>query len=121
MVEVDPVQFISLLVVPVGIAIFLGWFKKVSKTADGTLSGTIKLEHVQSDMSGIKLEMSKGFDRMEEFARERDRKHDESMSKMWTKMSEIDSSVKLNNYRIESLERERIRYYRDDKKSGDNQ
>lgn len=116
--EIDPLPIILSIVVPMSVAIALGWFKKVNKTADGTLSGTIKLEHVQSEQLDMKSEMNKGFDRMEAYMKERDKRHDEQFNKVWEKMSEVNTTVKLNTYRIESLERERIRYYKEDHDKG---
>lgn len=115
MVEIDPVPIVIAFVGPVAVAVTLGWYKKVNKTAEGTLSGTIKLEHVQNEQLDLKVEMNKGFDRMETFMSERDRKNHDEMTKIWDKMSEINTTVKLNSYRLDSLERERIRYYKDDK------
>ena len=115
MVEVDPIPIIISLAGPIGVAVVIGWYKKVNKSADGTLTGTIKLEHVQSEQLDMKAEMNKGFDRIEVYMKERDRLQAEALNKVWDKMSEVNTTVKLNTYRIESLERERIRYYKDDR------
>jgi hypothetical protein len=116
--EIGYLPVIGLIIGPTIVAIVIGWFKGVKNTETGTLTGSVKLEYLGTDVVTLKAEMKNGFDRMEEFQKERDRRHDEENNRMWAKLSEIDSTVKLNSYRLDSLERERIRYYRDDKDKG---
>lgn len=118
MVEVDLTTIVLPILIPVGIGLFFAFVKKVGKTADGTLTGTLEIKHVQTDLSSFKMQIEKGFEKLEAGMAERETKHDNELNKIWEKMSDINTTVKLNSYRIESLERERIRYYKDDKSKG---
>lgn len=115
MVEVDLTTVILPILIPVGIGLFFGFVKKVGKSSEGTLSGTIKLEHVQGDLSGLNQRLDKSFDKLEQqiSTRSKDlenmiystnRETEASISKMWDLYNGLKSLVELHGYRLTQIE-----------------
>ena len=108
MVEIDPTGFIITLVIGVGVPLLLFSMKGFGKTAEGTLTGTIKLEGLKTNVVEIKEEMQKGFDRMEATLNKRDEEMRKSFNETHEKIQELSAKVSLQEYRLTSLEKTRI-------------
>lgn len=108
MVEVDPTISIITLAAAIGIPFILFSLKGFRNTAEGTLTGTIRLEGLKTNVVETKEEMQKGFERIESILNKRDEKIDRMFIDVNRRIEELFQKVVLNEYRIKSLERTRI-------------
>src|SRR5690349_22601987 len=108
MVEIDPTGFIITLVIGVGVPLLLFSMKGFGKTAEGTLTGTIKLEGLKNNVTEVKEEMQKNFDKLEIILSRRDEEMRKSFNDVHTRIEALNQKVMLNEYRIKSLERTRV-------------
>src|SRR5690349_17550632 len=108
MVEIDPTGFIITLVIGVGVPLLLFSMKGFGKTAEGTLTGSIKIEGLRSNVVEVKEEMNKGFDRIEAMLNRRDEEMRKSFSETNKQIQDLSAKVSLQEYRLSSLERTRI-------------
>lgn len=79
--------------------------KKLGKTSEGTLSGTIRLEHVSAGLEQLEERIAKNFDKMEVLITQRETESKASLNKIWQVLDELKSDHRLNTYRIDKLER----------------
>lgn len=105
MVEFD---FVS-IIIPSAIAgiisfVLLG-VKKLGQTSEGTLSGTIKLEHVTAGLEDLETRLNKQFDKMESLISQREAESKQSLNKIWDRLEELNANQKLSTYRLDKLER----------------
>jgi len=108
MVEIEPTGFIITLIIGVGVPLLLFSMKGFGKTAEGTLTGTIKIEGLRANVVEVKEEMQKNFDRLEAILGRRDEEMRKTFSDINHRMEELSQKVMLNEYRIKSLERTRV-------------
>jgi len=108
MVEIDPTGFIITLVVGIGVPLLLFSMKGFGKTAEGTLTGTIKIEGLRANVVEVKEEMQKNFDRLEAILGKRDEEMRKSFNDVNHRIEQLSQKVMLNEYRIKSLERTRV-------------
>ena len=81
--------------------------KKLGSASEGTLSGTIKLENVQTNVTGLEKKMEKGFERIEELIKTTDTENRHTFNKVWESLEEVRSDIRLSAYRIDQVERKR--------------
>jgi len=98
------------VILPVGLsiaasAIFFA-MTRFSKTSEGTLTGTIKIEHVQNDVKALKDEMHEGFVKLEAMINLRDDRNRSTIEQITRKIDDMEADKKLHNFRIELLEKE---------------
>jgi len=108
MVEIDPTGFIITLVIGVGVPLLLFSMKGFGKTAEGTLTGTIKIEGLRANVVEIKDEMQKNFDRLESILNKRDEETRKNFQDVNSRIEQITAKTVLFEYRLRSLERTRI-------------
>jgi hypothetical protein len=108
MVDIDPTGFIITLAIGVGVPLLLFSMKGFGKTAEGTLTGTIRLEGLKSNVVEVKDEMSKGFDRIEAILNKRDEEMRKSFNDTNSRIEQLTQKVVVQEYRLKSLERTRI-------------
>lgn len=105
----DPTGVIITILLGVGVPLLLFSMKGYGKTAEGTITGSLKIEGLKTNVVEVKEEMQKGFDRMEIILSKRDDEMKASFHEANKRIEELSSKVILNEYRIRSLERSRIK------------
>jgi|SRR5690242_12685664 uncharacterized membrane-anchored protein YhcB (DUF1043 family) len=108
MVDVDPTGFIITLIVGIGVPLAILSMNRFKNTAEGTLTGTIKLEGLRNNVTEVKEEMQKNFDKMESILDRRDAEMRQSFNDLHTRIETLSQKVMLNEYRIKSLEKTRV-------------
>lgn len=93
MVEFDWINIIIPSLIAGGISLLFVIGRKFTQTTEGTLSGTIKLEHVTTGLDNLEDRVNKQFEHV-----------DQRFAKMYEKIDDIHSNVKLNTYRLDKLE-----------------
>lgn len=108
MVETDSLSGIifPIITLVIAIAIPVGLFsmKAFGKTSEGTLTGTIKLEGLKSNVEQVQEAMDKGFDKIEILINKRDEEHKAQSQKTWDQINLISSKLSLFEYRLKQLE-----------------
>lgn len=109
MVEADPISTIifPVLTLVVAIAIPVGLFsmRQFGKTSEGTLTGTIKLEGLKSNVEQVQEAMDKGFTKIENLINRRDEENKQQTQKTWDSINSISTKISLFEYRLKQLER----------------
>lgn len=82
---------------------------KFTKTSEGTLTGTIKLEHVQDGLGSLEARMDKGFTRIENLITQKDSEHARQYQKIWDRLEAIESQTKLHSFRLDQIEKNQER------------
>lgn len=105
------------IILPVGLsvaasAIFFA-ITRFSKTSEGTLTGTIEIKHVQSDMNGIRKDLREGFIRLESVINLKDDNNRETFEKIRQRLEDMEGETKLHTFRLELLEKQKERRERD--------
>lgn len=102
---------ISILVaiIGIGIPILLFSMNRFRSTAEGTLKGTIKLEGLESNVTDIKDEMNKGFDRLTVMLDKRDAEMRTQFHETNLRIEDLTQKIMLHDYRLRSLETTRVR------------
>ena len=104
MVEVDFITIILPAVIAGVIsAIFMG-AKKLGRTSEGTLTGTIKLEHVSSELGELEKRIEKSFDKIENLILTKEREQRDSIEKVWERLDLLTRGHDMNTYRLDEIE-----------------
>lgn len=104
----DPTGIIITIILGIGVPLLLFSMKSFGKTQEGTLTGTIELKGVKSNLDEVKETMDKGFEKMEGLLNKRDEQMRIEFSKTNEKIEQLSTKVSLQEYRLTSLERTRI-------------
>lgn len=86
--------------------ILLG-INKQTKTSEGTISGTIRLEGVKSNVDELKTGMEKGFDKLEQMLNEKAKENKNDFDSIAKQIQDLKADVNLHEYRLKELERRR--------------
>jgi len=108
LVEVDLLQVVIplvALVIPFTI-VFIGRF---NKTQDGTITGTIKIEGLKSNIDNVREEVDKGFSKLETILNERYVEMHSEFSRVNNKLASISAKIDLHEYRLDRLEKDSSR------------
>jgi len=108
LVEIDPTQIIITLLIGVGVPLLLFSMKGFRNTSEGTLTGSIEIKGLKSNVTDVKEEMQKNFDKMEMLLSRRDDEVKASFNEVHRRIEDLSQKVMLNEYRLKSLERTRI-------------
>ena len=73
---------------------------KFDKTSEGTLTGTIKLEHVSAGLDNLEDRINKLFDKQESHAESRDRDVTVRFQRVYDKIDEMKFTIQENSYKI---------------------
>jgi hypothetical protein len=107
LVEIDLTNVIIPLVVGIVVPFIIIFLSKFGKTQEGTLTGTIRIEGLKSNIEETRDTMERGFNRMESLLNSRDIEMRTEFAKTKERINDISNDVQLSRYRIERLERER--------------
>lgn len=105
MAEVDPIQWILPMIVAIIVPFILLSISRVTKTSEGTISGTIRLEGVKSNVDELKTGMEKGFDKLEAMLNQKAQENRDDFDSIKNRMQELAAMLNLHEYRIEQLEK----------------
>lgn len=109
MVEVDLTTTILPLVVAIVVPFVLLSINKFSKTSEGTVTGSIRLEGLRSNVDEVKEEMMKGFARVENILEKREAKWNAHFNNIDISIQEITKTLTLHEYRLDLAEKDRMR------------
>lgn len=93
------------LLVSIALPIIMKALGGFSKTSEGTLTGTIKLENVRSDVTGIKVDIDKRFDKMEELINNRENDNRKSDKDIWEKIEIMNTTLKIHDYILNEIKK----------------
>ena len=91
--------------------VLLSW-NRFTKTSEGTLTGTIKLEGLKTNVDDVRDTMEKGFDKIETMLNRRDEEMRKEFSRHWDRIEQISTKLELYGYRLNQIERTRGKYYK---------
>ena len=109
MVETEYIGILLPVLLSIGASVALFAFTRASKTSEGTLTGTIKLEHVQSGLAGLEERMTQRFDKMEVLITSKDKENRESFQKVYERLEQIESESKLHSFRLDLLDKHHLK------------
>lgn len=107
MVDIDLTNVIIPLVVGIVVPFIIIFLSKFGKTQEGTLTGTIRIEGLNSKIEETRETMDRGFSKIETLLNNRDIETRTELAKTRERINDISNQVQLNRYRIERLELER--------------
>jgi len=107
MAEFDWITLIVPTILAAIVSFVILGINKLGKTSEGTLSGTIRLEHVQTNLDGLEQKMDKGFGKIEQMLNEQERENRTAFNKVWGRFEELNTDIKLHEYRLNQLDRRR--------------
>jgi hypothetical protein len=109
MVDFDPtiLGWILPMLVSFALPFILLGINKSTKTSEGTISGTIRLEGVKSNVDELKTSMEKGFDKLEQTLNEKARENKNDFDVIARQLQDLRADVNLHEYRLKELERRR--------------
>ena len=105
MVEIDFVSIVVPVALTIAFSIIVMGAKKLGRTSEGTLSGTIKLEHVSSELGELEKRIDKSFDKLENLIITKEKEQRSSLERVWERLDLLTRGHELNTYRIDSIER----------------
>ena len=104
MVEIDIIS----VIVPAALAAVFSFIimgvNKLGKASEGTLSGTIKLEHVSAGLEDLETRIERRFDKMELLITQRETESKQSLNEVWKRLDTLTRGHDLNTWRIDELE-----------------
>jgi hypothetical protein len=107
LVEIDLTNVIIPLVVGIVVPFVIIFLSKFGKTQEGTLTGAVRIDVLNSKIEGTRETMDRGFSKMEALLSNRDIEMRTEFSNAKERINDLSNEVQLNKYRIERLERER--------------
>lgn len=108
----------------------LRFLSQYTKTSQDSLSGNIRIENLQVDLSGIKKDMNDSYQRLEKMLATSDAEHRNTLHELSKKVDSLITKTEVHEYRLKSLDvstenlrdrnidRDRRDYKRDDAKRG---
>lgn len=106
MADSEIVVIVPVVISLIGSAIFFA-MTRFSKTSEGTLTGTIKLEHVQSGMKEMHDEMKEDFVKLETLINLKENSNRREFEKLRAKLETLTEETKLHTFRLELLEKQK--------------
>lgn len=91
--------------------LLLSW-NRFTKTSEGTLTGTIKLEGLKTNVDDVRDTMEKGFDKIEVLLNRRDDEMRKEFARHWDRIEQISTRLELYGYRLSQIENMRGKYYK---------
>jgi hypothetical protein len=82
---------------------------RMGKNTEGTLSGSIRLENVRTNLDGLDGKMEKGFDKITDMLESQEKETRMAFDKVWTRFEDINSEIKLHEYRLNEFDRRRYK------------
>ena len=104
MVEIDFVSIVVPVALTIAFSIIVMGAKKLGRTSEGTLSGTIKLEHVSSELGELEKRIEKSFDKIENLILTKEREQRNSIEKVWERLDLLTRGHDMNTYRLDEIE-----------------
>lgn len=105
MADFDFISIVLPTILAISASFIIMFVSKTSKAADGTLSGTIKLEHVQTGLTGLENRMNDRFERVEELITNKDTETRQSFQKVWDRLEKIEMETKLHSFRLDQIDK----------------
>lgn len=108
----------------------LRFLSQYTKTSQDSLSGNIRIENLQVDLSGVKKEMSDMYERLEKQLNSTDAEMKKTISELSKKVDALITKTEVHEYRLNAadegignlrdrnIDRDRRDYKRDDSKRG---
>lgn len=96
MAEIDFLSILLPAIVGGVISLVVLGIKKFGQTSEGTLTGTIRLEHVSAGMKDMEERIEKRFEKI-----------DDSMRRIWEKLDKLNEGHQKNTWRLDRIENNR--------------
>jgi hypothetical protein len=106
MAELDPISWVLPLIISTVIPFALLSINRFSKTSEGTLTGTIRLEGLKSNVDDTKEAMQIGFNKLEELINRKDGENKESFLTIHRRLEIMATDLKLHEYRLNQIDRQ---------------
>jgi len=107
--ETFPIQWILPIIVSIAMPPLLIIASKFVKTADSTLTGTIRLETVSTEVSGMKDEIKQGFDKLEALINKKDDDNRKEFNKIWEVIRKVTATQEVQDYRLNTLDSQKTK------------
>ena len=113
-VEIDSVATYLPMIIAIALPLLLYSLTKFGKTSEGTITGTIRLEGLKSNMDEIKDEMRDGLNEIKQMVTSSNKEARNEFEKISTRIGQIEGKVSLHEFRLNQAERQRNRDHADD-------
>lgn len=101
-------EYISVLL-PVFLSIIasVGLFAltRYSKTSEGSLTGTVKIAHVELTIQGLEKRIYERLDKLEILIKDNDLERKNSIEKIVERLEKIETESKVHSYRLDQIDR----------------
>ena len=77
---------------------------RYTKTSEGTLTGTVKIAHVEITMQSLEKRIDEQLQRIEKLIREVEKDHKDSLTRIYTRLEKLESQIMLHGYRLNQID-----------------
>jgi|SRR5215510_403236 len=77
---------------------------RYTKTSEGTLTGTVKIAHVEITMQSLEKRIDEQLQRIEKLVREGEKDHKESLTRIYARLEKLESQIMLHGYRLNQID-----------------
>lgn len=117
--EIDFVTLLVPTIISAIITFILIGIKKFTRTEEGTLTGAIKLERVQTDMASVENRMTRAFDRIETMINQKEKDDTQAIQALEKRVEELSTNLRVHDYRLDMYSRELERLRQSNRNGGD--
>jgi hypothetical protein len=91
-----------LLSISASIALFA--ITRYSKTSEGTLTGTVKIAHVELTMAELERRIDERLERLENLIKEGERERRDVMARIYERIEKLEAKILLHDYRLNQVD-----------------
>lgn len=100
----DPLSWIIPTIIAAIVSFIVVGLNRFTKTADSTITGIIEIKGLQENLSNLKDDMEKSFEKVEKSLNDKDENLRIQIEHVKDKLAFIRGDIDLNRYRIQQLE-----------------
>lgn len=98
------------VIIPVllSIAASVGLFAltRFSKTSEGTLTGTVKIAHVELTVQGLEKRLDERLGKIEDLLRYNEVERRQDLAKVYERLEKIETESRIHGYRLDQMDRQ---------------
>lgn len=97
------------VIIPVllSIAASVGLFAltRFSKTSEGTLTGTVKIAHVELTVQGLEKRLDERLEKIEDLLRLNETERRQDLAKVYERLEKVETESRIHGYRLDQMDK----------------
>lgn len=77
---------------------------RFSKTSEGTLTGTVKIAHVELTIQGLERRLDERLERLEDLIKDGEKDRKTSLEKVYERLEKLEAQILLHSYRLNQMD-----------------